>query len=166
MKLDRQWVSIDDLIADLRQVACSLLAHRDRRLLAPSSPAGADLLTDPPAVRGILSALLVDAARFSSLGDVALRITRDAYAVRFSIETERERDAAGTSVAETAAGTYLALCQAVRLARLLGGEVVTFEADGKRKLSLVLPRVDAVGQPLLRAMRQIRTTQPAAILAA
>lgn len=166
MKLGRQWVAIDDLIADLRQIACSLLAHRDRRLLVPSSSTGVDLLTDPLAVRSILRALLVHAARCPAQGDVALRITADPYAVRFWLETCEEPAGRGANVPGITGETFLTLCQAERLARLLGGDVVAFEADGKRKLSFVLPHCDAVGHSLLRGHGQAAARQTASTLAA
>lgn len=149
MKLDRQWVAVDDLVADLRQIACSLLAHHGRRLVVLSSARRVDLLTDPLAVRCILRALLVEAVRSSGRGNVALRITGDPYAARFSIEA-CEADGGGSS--GISGGFFPTLDQAERLARLLGGDVVAFETDGgRRNLSFILPHSDAVGRSLLRA---------------
>jgi signal transduction histidine kinase len=135
-EVDRRRVAVDELAAQLRSVADTLLVGRPVRFAVETKDAPAALHTDPQAVRAILINLLDNAAKSTASGLITLSIVREGSAARLTIADtgpgippddlahllQPFRFGAG-SVAQGGTGLGLGLAVSRQLAELLGGEL-------------------------------------------
>lgn len=164
MKPKRSWIPIDDLVRDARERAHAQLAGKPVFFLVENELAGRSLLADPFILRGVLRTLIANAAKQTDLGKVMLRVTRDSYAVRFSLEDTgrgmcpsaqrealRPRPVVDANLVRRLGDADLGLPLSRHLVGLLGGEltVVSSPAAGSA-FTITLPAVDGLGNEMVR----------------
>jgi signal transduction histidine kinase len=151
MGIERRRVAVDELAAEVQNVAETLLAGRPVRFAIERRLAPTAIHTDPPALRAILYNLLDNAARFTARGQITLFIAREGSAARIAVadtgpgiapeqlsnvfEPFQRADDAST-------GIGLGLALARQLATLLGGQLtVQSQPERGSVFTLLLPGV-------------------------
>jgi signal transduction histidine kinase len=176
MKPKRAWISIDDLIRDTRERAHALLAGKPVFFLVENDLPGQSLLADPFVLRAVLRTLIANAAKQTDLGKLVLRIGRDSYAVRFSLQDtgrgmcpRKQRDAlrprpvVDPNLVRRLGDLDLGLPLARYLLGLLGGDltVVSMRPAGS-VFTITLPVVDGLGNEMVRrpesSLSRLRST--------
>jgi signal transduction histidine kinase len=166
MKPERNWIPIDDLIRDARERAHAQLAGKPVFFLVENELPGCSLLADPFILRGALRTLIANAAKQTDLGKLKLRITRDSYAVRFSVEDTgrgmspgaqrealRPRPVIDANLVHRLGDTDLGLPLSRHLVGLLGGELSAVSSPAAGSVfTITLPAVDGLGNEMVRRL--------------
>jgi signal transduction histidine kinase len=160
-------IEIATLAAELQRLGQLLVEDQAVRFQVDLEGAPVAVVTDPVKLRTILRNLIGNAAKFTTRGEIALRIGLEADGVRFAIRDtgcgiapehlahifEPFRQADG-SMTRRYGGVGLGLALARKMARLLGGELgVESQVDVGSTFTFVLPAetVTTAPAPLRRA---------------
>jgi signal transduction histidine kinase len=149
----QEWVDVGELASEMQRLAAPLLEDRGVVFALELALAPPRLRTDATKLRTILRNLIINAAKFTAAGTVALRIVRRGGALRLEVRDtgpgirpedqevifEPFRQLDGSSTRQHG-GVGLGLALSRRLARMLGGDVqVESEPGVGSTFALVLP---------------------------
>jgi signal transduction histidine kinase len=149
----QEWVDVGELAGEMQRLAAPLLEDRGVVFALELALAPPRLLTDATKLRTILRNLIINAAKFTAAGTVALRILQRGGALRLEVRDtgpgirpedqelifEPFRQLDGSSTRQHG-GVGLGLALSRRLARMLGGDVqVQSEPGVGSTFALVLP---------------------------
>src|SRR6266478_854078 len=149
----QEWVDVGELAGEMQRLAEPLVEDRGVVFALELALAPPRFLTDATKLRTILRNLIINAAKFTAAGTVALRIVQRGGALRLEIRDtgpgirpedqelifEPFRQLDGSSTRQHG-GVGLGLALSRRLARMLGGDVqVQSEPGVGSTFALVLP---------------------------
>src|SRR5438445_289303 len=152
-KVTQEWVDVGELAREMQRLAAPLLEDRGVVFALELALAPPRLLTDATKLRTILRNLIINAAKFTAAGTVALRIVQRGGALRLEVRDtgpgirpedqalifEPFRQLDGSSTRQHG-GVGLGLALSRRLARMLGGDVqIQSEPGVGSTFALVLP---------------------------
>jgi len=154
----RQWISTRDLVSELGRMAGLLLEGRPIEFRTEVDEAPAAVLTDSVKLRTILRNLITNAAKFTAVGAITLRVRQTSAAVCFAVQDTGP----GISADDTArvfepfrqlessrgrGGFGLGLALSRKLARVLGGSLgLVSEVGVGSTFELTLP-LSVVSEP-------------------
>jgi signal transduction histidine kinase len=149
----QEWVDVGELAREMQRLAEPLLEDRGVAFALELALAPPRFLTDATKLRTILRNLIINAAKFTAAGTVALRIVQRGGALRLEVRDtgpgiraadqelvfEPFRQLDGSSTRQHG-GVGLGLALSRRLARMLGGDVqIQSEPGVGSTFALVLP---------------------------
>src|SRR5438128_1945208 len=149
----QEWVDVGELAREMQRLAEPLVEDRGVAFALELALAPPRFLTDATKVRTILRNLIINAAKFTAAGTVALRIVQRGGALRLEVRDtgpgiraedqalvfEPFRQLDGSSTRQHG-GVGLGLALSRRLARMLGGDVqIQSEPGVGSTFALVLP---------------------------
>ena len=149
----QEWVDVGELAREMQRLAEPLLEDRGVAFALELALAPPRFLTDATKLRTILRNLIINAAKFTAAGTVALRVVQRGGALRLEVRDtgpgirpedqelifEPFRQLDGSSTRQHG-GVGLGLALSRRLARMLGGDVqVQSEPGVGSTFALVLP---------------------------
>ncbi len=149
----QEWVDVGELAREMQRLAGPLLEDRGVAFALELALAPPRFLTDATKLRTILRNLIINAAKFTAAGTVALRIVQRGGALRLEVRDtgpgirpedqelifEPFRQLDGSSTRQHG-GVGLGLALSRRLARMLGGDVqIQSEPGVGSTFALVLP---------------------------